>query len=245
MTIVRGFNFQPTDQVSADRLYSLVANSQFTNMNWAAAMVPGLSLVGASEPAIPGIGSLWWEYEKIDGLTASTYSGQWSDYQVFIHSPQGKVALFKFDGLESRRFVCTDMNGSNPGHIGMANNCPFVSGVTLGLRYAWGACGDPFTNGTFNWVGTNWQTGVSSASATGFVRTTLMGLAKLYIGAGLRTTLPYPGYLNMSSTGGHTSVFNCSCASTAIMSMGLSFSDLGPTNGVIGWLFGAPVFRSG
>ena len=246
MTIIRGFNFSTYELVTADKLYSLVANAQFTNVNWNVLMSPGLSIVGASEPAAPGVGSIWTQYESIVGLETSSYSGQFVDFNVFIFSPQGKVALFGQNRMESRLAMNVDGNNQRIGKAVFTQNMVHQTGVTLDCRPDWGIGGAPFGNGQLGLIGTTWGFSCSTGpSLSGFPRVSLLGVSALDIySESPRTTYPYPSFVNLSRTGGQSSRLTQSCASQALMTEGIGFMD--NNSGVaLGWLFGAPVFRTG
>jgi hypothetical protein len=246
MTIIRGFNFSNYETVTADKLYSLVASAQFTNVDWNSYMAPGLSIVGASEPASPGVGALWTQYEQIVGLETSSYSGQFVDFNVFIQSPQGKVGLFSQNRMESRLAMNVDGNNQRIGKAVFCQNMPHQSGVTLDCRPDWGIGGAPFRNGQLGLYGTTWGFSCSTGpSISGFPRVSMLGLSALDLNPeNPRTTYPYPAFVNLAAQGGASSKLTQSCCSVAFMAEGLGLGN--HNNGVsFGWLFGGPVFRTG
>lgn len=245
MTIVRGFSFTPSDLVTSSRLYDLVANAQFTNVNWVAAMAPEISYVGASSPSLPGDGNVWWEYERLTYLTVSAYSGHFVDFNVMISTPQGVMALFRQNALETKLLRNLDTN-SPPGRIAFCQNVASQSGVTLFCRLAWGSGGEPFNSPQFGWIGVNWNaTNITAASLSSFPRLTLMGISQAEIESGGRWTLPDPIFLALSKTGGHLSYFAQSAASQSnILVQALALEDKAASAYALAWLYGSPVMRS-
>lgn len=249
MTITRGFNFGSSDQVTDVRLYSLVQNATFTNVPWAAYFPAGVGLVGPTLPAAPVTGNVWWAYEPMNVLTGTGYTNLISDFDIFIRSPQGTMALFRQNAMEAKLFQQMDGGTSFPGRIAVCNNIGGQTGVTLQTRLSWGASGGLIFAGQpyINWIGTNWNATISTGpSISGFPRITLMGVALAQSGAfSMRCTAPYPGFLNMSTTGGEVGQLNASCASglnTCVMGVALNDNTLAVTYPI--WLFGAPVFRN-
>jgi hypothetical protein len=244
MTILRGFNFGNFELVTANKLYSLVANASYTNVDWGALLAPGLGVVGASAPTNPGVGSIWSQYEQIVGLETSSYSGQFVDFNIFIQSPQGKVGLFSQNRLESR--LGQHMGAVFKLRIGssVVYGSTFQTGITLCLN-AFGNSGNPFQNNYMAINGTSWGfTADTGPSTSGFPRLSLLGVCAYDLfGANPRNTLPYPAFVAIYEGGGQAGKWTSSCCSIANQSFGLLLSD----NNVgvsIGWSYGRSLFRA-
>lgn len=244
MTILRGFDFAPNDLATAARLYDLVANARFTNVDWAAAMVSGLSVVAPSTPSNPGIGALWHEMEPIVGFTASLYSAM--DPIIAVWSPQGKVALFASGALESRVMCNGDVNAIPIGRAAMAQSAAAQSGVTLYCRPAWGAGGAGFNSPLMGVLGATWNfTAATGPSISGFPRLRMFGMALVNMDAGnIPPALPFPAYTILSRTGGSVSQFTASTCSVCTMADAILLEQR--SNSVaLAYFLGGPSFRTG
>lgn len=247
MTIIRGYSFD-TDEVVTDRkLYNLVAQAQFTNISWGTFLESGVAAVNNSSASGGTTGGVWPLYESNGGLlTVSPYSGQWSDFNIFIQAPAGAVALFRQNALECNHLYQIDgVTSIPPGAFCMPGDTNLASGVTMGIRAAWGAAGQPHRNPVVTGLGSTWQTATTGPSLAAFVRTTLAGVAIMSLSNLFVTpTLPFPWYVNMEGTGGQVSKFTSSAASTAFYAFGLLL-ETKRNGGALGWLFGGPVERTG
>lgn len=247
MTIIRGYSFLPTELVTDRKLYNLVAQAQFTNISWGSFLESGVAAVNNSSASGGAVGGIWPGYEGNGGLlTTSTYSGMWSDFNLFIQAPQGAVALFRQNALETNLMFNGDgTTAIPPGAFCQPGDNNFGTGVTLHLRPAWGAGGSPHRSPAIGGLGSTWQTANTAPSISAWVRTTLVGVAIMSLSNLFVTpTLPFPWYTNLEGTGGQVSKFTSSAASTAFYAFGLLL-ETKRAGGGLGWLFGGPVERTG
>jgi len=249
MTIIRGYSFQPDELVTNEKLHNLVLNAQFTNINWGALVESGSVVPQTTSASGTSVtGQMWAEYEQIDALETSSYSGQWRDYSYFVQAPAGAVALFRQNGLEARHFFQTDaVTNINPGSFCMPGDTNPSTGVTLGIRAAWGAAGQPHRNPVVTGIGATW-TPTTVTTPTGVLawpRVSLAGLSIVKLSNQFVTpTLSFPAYLNMDGIGGQVSKFTSSSTTVAFYAFGVLLEHK-RNGGGIGWLFGGPVERTG
>lgn len=199
MTITRGYSFTPTEIVTAEKLDALVRNAQFTGINWAGLLESGAAIPLVSDVSgTTVVGTIWASYERIFGLTGSTWSGQWSDYQYFVRSPFGEVPIFSQNRLESRHAVSMTANGRPPGCVVEPHAAS--SGVTLCFNFDTGTNTTfaPFRSDRSFEVGASWMVSANSGATTfdQFPRVTLRGIGVTYPdGVNALATLAAPAFL--------------------------------------------------
>lgn len=213
MSITRGYSFGATEIVTAEKLDALVRNAQFSNINWAGLFESGGALpqnTNASGATI--VGTLWASYEGIFGLSGSTYSGQWSDYQYFIQSPNGPVGLFSQNRLEARH-GCSMTTGRPPGSAVEPHAAS--SGSTLCFEFATGTNTTyaPFRSDRSYGLGTVYAVSPNSGATLfdQFPRIAMRGVSICYPdGVNAMCTLAAPAFIAHTNQVGQNGTMACS-----------------------------------
>lgn len=213
MTITRGYSFSPTEIVTAEKLDALVRNAQFSNINWAGLFESSGALpqnTNASGATI--VGTLWAAYEGIFGLSGSTWSGQWSDYNYFIQSPNGPVGLFSQNRLELRH-GCSMTAGRPPGSAVEPHAAS--SGSTLCLEFNTGTntAYAPWRSDRSFGIGTVWAGSANSGATTfdQFPRVAMRGVSICYPdGVNAMCTLASPAFIAHTNAVGQQGTMSCS-----------------------------------
>lgn len=240
-TITRGYNFSPTEQVTARKLDELIRNATVTGIHWSEYGGAIISISTFSAPPSASVGWIDCRYETV--LTAASlaflqptqYSG-WSEFNYVLKSPTGDVAVFKQFGLESRRFVSRGISGGV--HLLGHHLTPNTGNGNVTLAVAFEVGSQAFGNAHCIGANSYFTATTSPTDPSGAPRIVIHGLCNF------KTTAPNDT-LNryLFADNDAAGRFGCTSSSSMDKALGVALTGAAGERVFPGLLWGGPVWR--
>lgn len=246
MAITRGYSFSPNEQVTPDKLRSLVEDATVYGISWSAIDTSLISFsVGTG---FSKVGAVVVTYEPpATGAYASTFTG--AELSYLIRTPTGECNLFKNGGFETNRFWISTSTIPMGRHlvpqtaagVGTATILA-VSGTVAGYATSGVGLGGivAFTSRFTS------STAPSSVNVNTepYIRATLRGFAPVGVGAGNYSNYAQFHRYIWGPVGVGNTVLSCSQVTHIDKLFAINLSTKIPMNAnVPAWVFGGPIWR--